>query len=284
MVKLSAGRVVRKSCSKRSPLRHCYAGNSRALEGRNYPSSRTKLAMPGCGAASLTLIEDTFRTVFDESTNTAMNQPNFYSEFVTGRFVCLVRCSKSRCCESCAVSGNFRTYTDHDPDGWNEYEAGRPTSITPPPPLISMPRACPDPVRAEVTAAFSLYWNDLASSLNRIRNALELVLDDLKVPKSSRSKTSRRLHRLSLHQRIEKLESQRPKLKEICDRMMAVKHLGNASSHPGVEVTANDVFDGFDILERVFGDMYSEHPSLLAQAVKEINRRKGPRKGPKPPF
>ncbi|QEH36352.1 hypothetical protein OJF2_49130 [Aquisphaera giovannonii] len=59
---------------------------------------------------------------------------------------------------------------------------------------------------------------------------------------------------------------------------MAVKNLGNAGSHPGDKVTHDDVFDGFDILERVLEDMYSEHPGELAKAVKEINRRKGPRK------
>ena len=32
---------------------------------------------------------------------------------------------------------------------------------------------------------------------------------------------------------------------------MAVKHLGNAGSHPGLKVEARDVFDGFDILEKI---------------------------------
>jgi Domain of unknown function (DUF4145) len=144
--------------------------------------------------------------------------------------------------------------------------------------MISIPRACPKGVREEVVAAFSLYWIDLAASLNRIRNALELVLDDLKVPKSTLDKVKKKRNRLNLHNRINILKKKRPKLEIICERMMAVKHLGNAGSHPGVPVFADDVFDGFDILERVLEDMYSEHPGELARAVKQINQRKGPRK------
>lgn len=84
---------------------------------------------------------------------------------------------------------------------------------------------------------------------------------------------------MSLHARIEKLEKKRPKLKDICNRMLAVKHLGNAGSHPGDVVEVEDVFDGFDILERVLHDTYSDHESALAKMVNQINRRKGPRKG-----
>ena len=116
------------------------------------------------------------------------------------------------------------TYEDFPVDGKQFFEDCTPSSIKPPPPMIHIPEKCPPTVRAEVVAAFSLYWCDLAAGLNRIRNALELVLDDLKIPKATMDKAKRKKHRLNLHQRIEKLEKKRPALKEICDRMMAVKH------------------------------------------------------------
>jgi len=221
------------------------------------------------------LFGESFRTVIDMKTRNTSDQ-EYHPTRATGRFVCLLLCRK--CGESCAVSGNYDTGQDGNENGTYEYECGHPTSITPPPPMIVIPRACPAPVRSEVIAAFALYWNDLAASLNRIRNALELVLDGLKIPKSSLNKKKKKRYRVSLHQRIERLEKKRPKLKDICERMMAVKHLGNAGSHPGVIVKADDVFDGFDILERVLQDMYSKHPGELARAVKQINRRRGPRK------
>jgi len=230
---------------------------------------------PGCGIPALETVRDSFLTVPDRKTRNVSDQ-QYYPTIGTGRFVCLLVCRK--CGESCAVSGNYDTSQDAGENGTYEFECGRPKSITPPPPMIVIPMACPARVKSEVIAAFSLYWNDLAASLNRIRNALELVLDGLKIPKLSLNKAKKKRYRVSLHQRIERLEKKRPNLKDICERMMAVKHLGNAGSHPGVIVKADDVFDGFDILERVLQDMYSKHPDELARAVKQINRRRGPRK------
>lgn len=248
---------------------------------------------PGCGAASLTMVKDSFHTIIDGNTSRHRDDPDFEHEFTTGRFVCLLECSKPRCQESCAVSGNH-DITQGGEYGEHLYATGRPKSINPPPPLIQIPRACPEAIRAEVVAAFSLFWSDYASCLNRIRNALELVLTDLGVsrgimaakkpkpgsppPAPGAPPPKKKLTRLSLHQRIERLAKDKPRLKDICERMMAVKHLGNAGSHPGVNVEADDVFDGFNILERVLQDMYSEHPGELARVVKQINQRKGPRK------
>jgi len=232
---------------------------------------------PGCGRASLAIVNDSFHTVLDGKTSQVWNDHDFEHECATGRFVCIFRCSRMDWEEACSVSGNYDTSIAETEQASLPYADCRPTSITPPPPMIQIPRACPDVVRAEVKGAFSLYWSDLASSLNRIRNALELVLSDLDVPGTTLTSKRKRV-RLSLHQRIERLAVKRPSLKEMCERMMAVKHLGNAGSHPGIKVKADDVFDGFNILERVLQDMYSEHPRELTRTVRQINKRKGPRK------
>jgi Domain of unknown function (DUF4145) len=217
----------------------------------------------------LEIVKNSFQTVMDRATY-CIPDNEFDAEMVTGRFVCLLLCA--RCHESCAVSGDFSN--EVLPWDGTQIQNCIPRSITPPPPMIAIPKACPKPLRDEVVAAFSLYWIDLSACLNRIRNALELLLDDLKARKWSNDKKNR----LSLHHRIENLKKKRPKLEELCDRMMAVKHLGNAGSHPGINVVHEDVFDDFDILERFLEDMYSEHPGELARTVKQINQRKGPRK------
>jgi hypothetical protein len=103
----------------------------------------------------------------------------------------------------------------------------------------------------------------------------------LKVPKTALSKRNasgrRKKLRLSLHERIVKLKATKPKLKDLCDRLMAVKHLGNAGSHPGA-VTYEDVFDGFDIIERILNDLYTQADSALAKIVRDINARRKPRR------
>ena len=165
----------------------------------------------------------------------------------------------------------------------------RPTSIVPAPRMISVPASCPNNVLSELNAAFGLFWIDYSASLNRIRIALEMILTDLGIKRSSvpRSGTSanaapsaKKRVRLNLHQRIELLKNKKPQLTNIFERMMAVKHLGNAGSHSGTAVVIDDVFDGLDILEKILQDLYSEDPKILTKTVMQINKHKGPRKKP----
>ncbi|MFO0849924.1 MAG: DUF4145 domain-containing protein [Gemmataceae bacterium] len=230
---------------------------------------------PRCGAASLNMVKDSFRTVFDSSTSRYWNEPDFDSDSATGRFVCLLECSKPACRESCAVSGNH-DMTRGGEYGDELYATGRPTSISPPPPMIRVPDECPKPIANEVRAAFGLFWMDHSSALNRIRNAIELLLTEMGVKRHGQKAGGGRT-RLSLDSRIALLRSKKPKLSGLCDQLLAVKHLGNAGSHPG-DVQVKDVFDGFDILEQILNDTYANHASVLAKMVKQINQRKGPRK------
>jgi hypothetical protein len=230
---------------------------------------------PGCGFATLVMVKDSFLTVDDGSTSRDSGCPDFLPEFVTGRFVCLLKCTKVGCWESCSVSGNFTTGEAYDDqESWN-YSSGRPISITPPPRMIQIPRACPEKIREQVVAAFALFWMDYAASLNRIRNAIELLLTEMGVKRHARNKKGG-LSRLSLDSRIALLRAKKTIFSDLCDRLLAVKYLGNAGSHPG-DVKMDDVFDGFDILERVLRDIYSRSDTLLSRMVRQINRRKGPR-------
>lgn len=163
----------------------------------------------------------------------------------------------------------------NDFDYWF-YASGRPTSINPPPRMITIPAACPKTIRQEVESAFGLFWLDYASSLNRIRNAIELLLNEMGIKRYGRSSSGGKT-RLSLDNRIAVLRSKKASLASMCDKLLAVKHLGNAGSHPG-DVFDDDVFDGFDILEHVLIETYSSDVSALAKMVKQINARKGPRK------
>lgn len=234
---------------------------------------------PGCGAASLTVVKDSFKTGIDGKSCRKWDHPNFEPQFASGQFVCLLKCSKASCEESCAVSGNFDVQECSDEYNTEWYDAGRPRSITPPPPLIRIPKECPLEIRREVEAAFGLFWLDHSSALNRIRNAIELLLTKLGVRRYGKKAGGGR-RRLPLDSRIVVLQSKKPSLSSLCDRLQAVKHLGNAGSHPG-DVNINDVFDGFDILDQVLNDIYTNHASELAKMVKQINQRKGPRnKGP----
>jgi len=151
-----------------------------------------------------------------------------------------------------------------------------PTAFHTAPALIRVPANCPVGILVEVRSAFSLFWCDFASCLNRIRNAIELLLNEMGVKRYGIKGDGKRA-RMSLDNRIGFLRSKEAKLGDLCDRLLAVKHLGNAGSHPG-NVKKEDVFDGFDILEHVLLEKYENPHSQLSHMVKQINKRKGPRK------
>jgi hypothetical protein len=56
--------------------------------------------------------------------------------------------------------------------------------------------------------------------------------------------------------------------------MMAVKHPGNAGSHPG-KVDDEAVFDGFDILSYILDERYANAHNAIAALSKAINKSKG---------
>jgi hypothetical protein len=157
------------------------------------------------------------------------------------------------------------------------YATGTAKSITPPPSMIAVPLGCDNRIREELIAAFGLFWQDYASALNRIRNAIELLLTEMGVKRFGKNKTTGKRTIITLDSRIQILRNKKASLDELCNRLLAIKHLGNAGSHPG-EVTESDVFDGLDIVEHVLNEIYEKHASVLAKMVKQINAQKGPRK------
>jgi hypothetical protein len=74
-----------------------------------------------------------------------------------------------------------------------------------------------------------------------------------------------------LHDRIELFRTHRP---AEADALLAAKWLGNAGAH-NEEVTRGDVFDMYDILERVLDLMYG-NVSAVERLISSINTARGP--------
>jgi hypothetical protein len=146
--------------------------------------------------------------------------------------------------------------------------------------MIAIPTDCPESIKQEIGAAFGLFWCDYAACLNRIRQAIELFLTTQGFP-STKHNSEGKIVRQPLPGRIAELVQCRPGKADLFNRLLALKYLGDAGSHPGKIVKAEDVFDSLDILERVLHETYTDHESLLAKTVNEIIQRKGPRRSKK---
>lgn len=141
--------------------------------------------------------------------------------------------------------------------------------------LFQINNKCPKKVREEIIKAFNLFWCDLSSYANKIRNAVERLMDEKRIKKYHKPKGSRKEVILSLHQRLELFKAKQP---EISDHLMAIKWLANVGSHAG-EIKLNDALDGFELLEYCIEKLYDNRELKLKNLSKKINKRRGPVSG-----
>lgn len=123
----------------------------------------------------------------------------------------------------------------------------------------------------ELENSFSLFFCDPPSAANHVRMALEMLMTRMKIQQYRVQNGKRRY--LSLHERIMSFPK---KYHDIQDLFMAVKWLGNAGSHSGTTVSADDVFDAYELMEKLLAEVFYEESKKLKALAKKINENKGP--------
>lgn len=128
-------------------------------------------------------------------------------------------------------------------------------------------------VREQIDLSFSCFFSDLSSAANRIRNAIELILDDVKAPKFKITRRNTRHFFKSLHNRIENFKKQKKIFSEL---LLAIKFIGNEGSHIG-NIELEDILDAYQILDEIIEIAYVKNRKKTHQIAKEINSLKKPR-------
>lgn len=224
---------------------------------------------PRCGGGHLRLINDSLSSCMAGDTYEESSEMHFEPEMAILRFVAILKCDNDRCRESSVVAGTgYVEDWSYEVQDYREFFV--PDYICPSPRLITIPSSSPASVTKELEQAFTASWGDYSSAGNRIRAAVERLMDDLNIPKTTIAKGKRKP--LTLHSRIDKAQKKVPRLHE---SLLAIKWLGNAGSH-STALTQKDVFDALDIFEIVLDELYSQHSSTIEALVKRVNRRKGP--------
>ena len=228
---------------------------------------------PTCGAGRLKLDSSTLNYSKSGESARASSEDWYGPEHVEYRFATVLKCENTDCREVSAIAG--RGEVDEHPDDRMEHleyeDVFYPTYFKPSPRLIVIPNRCPAEVRTELEAAFVGSWGEFASSANRVRVAVELLLDALRIPKTSKTKTGKRSP-LVLHKRIESLPNRHD---EIRTSLLAIKWIGNHGAHDP-EISRDAVFDALDIFESVLIALYSDNPRRIRRLVAAVNKRKGP--------
>lgn len=152
-----------------------------------------------------------------------------------------------------------------------------------------MPEAIPEKIRTQLDLAFSQFYYDESSSANRVRNAIEIILDEIGAAKSKfitkNSKCPIRAEKCSLHNqdlrrtRISfeslhaRIEHYKKKNKEVSRLMLAIKIIGNEGSHNGNSVSKEDLLKAFMIMETILDILYTKAHKIANKIAEEIISR-----------
>lgn len=133
--------------------------------------------------------------------------------------------------------------------------------------IIDLPNQLNSELVEILKISFFLFWIDEDSCGNRIRSAIEKILDLQKINKTTINKNGKRV-KLRLHQRIEKFKKKQP---YAANYLFALKLLGNRASHNTKNIiTRNQLVDAYQILELILTDLYDKKRTDIKRLTKKI--------------
>ncbi len=118
-------------------------------------------------------------------------------------------------------------------------------------------------VREQIDLSFANFFHDSSSCANRVRNAIELILDDIKVDGRILG------NRIKKAVEIDKVD------KEIGELLLAIKHVGNQGSHGVLETS--DILDIYQILHELLDRLYIKDRINVLDIANQINSIGKPR-------
>jgi hypothetical protein len=139
--------------------------------------------------------------------------------------------------------------------------------VLPPLPLIALPEATPAEVAVLVDSASSVLLSDPSAASTRIRTAIEALLDEQRIRKTQPSNRSKRL---GLHQRIELFGATNT---AAATQLMAMKSIGNVSSHEATPLPLGFVLDGIEHFARAIEILYDRQDVELERRAAQIIKR-----------
>lgn len=229
---------------------------------------------PTCRSGTLERQKDKFYKEETVASKKEHKEDYWEPENIRNVFTAVFRCSNSRCKDFVIGVGDGSVSTFYDKQNHDKmFNKFSPLYFNPPLHLFEIPEKCEPLVYDEVLKAFSLYWCDISSCANKIRIAVERLMDDQKVKKwEKKSASSSKERKIELHRRIELYKIKEP---DIAKHLLAIKWIGNAGTHAGA-IKLNDVLIGFELLEYSLEKIYDDKERRLNLISEKINKKRGP--------
>lgn len=138
-----------------------------------------------------------------------------------------------------------------------------PTHFQPEVILFELPLTLSDEVKIKLIKSFNHFWYDLDACANKIRQAIELIIDEKKGIGSN------------LDQKISSLRNSlgdKP-----TDTLLALKWIGNDGSHANRPFEKSEILDAFSLLVDVLNQLYPDESEKMRRdnLVQLINEKKG---------
>lgn len=231
---------------------------------------------PICGEGHLVVDKDSFKS---ESTKTSDCDYEATGEvgFIELRFIGLLRCNNHKCKEVITVSGMGSVEEDvgYGKDGERFLDYVEFYEIKWMCPIIDffeIDENCPDGIQMVIRESFSLFWIDPSSAGNKIRKALDCIMDSVNVDATGVNAKGDAFI-LSLHKRIEKFGVIGDgKYSKLSNLLLGLKWLGNAGSHREV-LSKEDILDAYDVLSCLLDEIYVRE-KRVAEAEKKADKLK----------
>ncbi len=194
-----------------------------------------------------------------------------------GHFFGTLSCARTPCGNKYVVAGNWSSRSPDLPEQDDFLDdphlAGSSVRhILPPLPVMPFPDKTPDDVRILVQSASSVLLSDTSAAANRMRSAVESLLDARKVRRLPPGRRGAK-YRLSTDRRIKEFSVEN---NEVADLLMAIKWIGNAGSHESRPLSLSVVLDGIELFAHAIHLLYDDTPQALQRRAARINRRRGP--------
>lgn len=225
---------------------------------------------PSCIRGTLELAPHSLRYEETAASRAERKSDDWFFEMIDFAFTAWLECKKCNSKVAVAGNGGVEQYQTGEYE-WDYAEYFTPKSFHPGLQLFDVPKECPEHIKTNIAQAFSLYWIDCDASANRLRTALERLMDHLAIPKKRKTKAGS-FEVLKLHRR---LEIYAQKERALGEQLMALKYLGNSGSHE-TQVTRDELLDAFEILEHALIEILQSRSKRLLAMAKELSSKHKP--------
>ncbi len=234
---------------------------------------------PTCSAGYLTPLPETMTTRETDGSKEAHGYDEWEPHWIKARFSVHLKCSNASCGEGAVLIGetNSDLEQSYDYEGRTQSEIVEwflPVSMFPFPAVIQIPEDAPDPILAEIAAASALVWLDPASSAQKLRLAVELMLTELGVQKHENQDGSGGF--LDLARRLKMLPVGKA---HVSGLLQPIRWLGNVGAHAGGDgVDRDDLLSAFEILETALDEVFDARKQRVRETARELESRRGVKK------